>query len=128
MNPFTLRATILLIVLSAIIALMRYIPGTFGSESSVHVSIALHGFNLGYYLFTLFSHRFLVRSSERPGAAFTTAFMGMVTGKLLLTMAALGIHLYLVEEGRAIVGVGVFLLYMAYTILEVAYLQKVLRR
>ena len=128
MNSFTLRATILLIVLSGTIVLMQYLPGTSGSGTSFNVPIALHGFNLGYYVFTLFSHSYLVKSSERPGAAFTTAFMGMVTGKLLLTMAALGIYLYLVKEGRAVVGVGVFVLYMAYTILEVAYLQKVLRR
>jgi hypothetical protein len=128
MRSFFIKASILLLVLSGIIMGINSLALVTKEGANFRIPIVLHFFNLGYYLFTLFSHQQLIKSNEKPGAAFTTVFMGSVTLKLLLTMAALGIWLYFVKENRAIVGIGVFPLYIAYTILEVVDLQKTLRK
>lgn len=127
MTSFFIKATILLFILSGLILGVNSLSLVLNDGTIFRIPLVLHFFNLGYYIFTLFTHRQLIRSKEKPGAAFITVFMGSVTFKLLLTMAALGLWLYFVKEDRAIVGIGVFPLYIAYMVLEVVDLQMALR-
>lgn len=121
MNSFLVKLILLFLILSSMI---------FGLDAILKIEIptSLHFFNLGYLVFTLLSHRVLMKSNEQSGSRFTTAFMGSVTMKLLLTMAALGLYIYFADANKAVVGIGVFVIYMAYTVSEVAYMQKVLRK
>lgn len=88
----------------------------------------LHLFNVAYLALAIFTHSVLMKSSTKSGSRFVTAFMGMVTVKLLLTMAALGIFIYFNQESKVVVGIGVFIIYMFYTVFEVVVLQSELRK
>lgn len=98
------------------------------AATELHLPSALHLFNLAYFVLAMVAHRMLMKANSQSGARFITVFMGLVTVKLLFTLAALGIYLYLVKEDQAQVAIGVFIIYMAYTILEVVVMQSVLRR
>lgn len=121
MNSFIGKAVSMFFGLSALIFAIDAL-------SKLELPVSLHFFNLGYFIFTILAHRVLMKSNEVSGSRFTTAFMGIVTMKLLLTMASLGLYIYFSDDNKAAVGIGVFVIYMAYTTLEVVFMQKVLRK
>jgi len=121
MFSFLVRASVIFLVLSGIIFWLAKAPW-------IQLPTSLHIFNIAYFVLAIFTHSVLMRSTKKTGARFITAFMGMVTLKLLLTMAALGIYLYFFKENKVSLGIGVFVIYMAYTIFEVVFLQKELRK
>ena len=121
MRQFFLKAGLIYLVFNGLILLLQL-------TEIIVLPFDLYYFNLGYFLLALYIHSVLIKSSKKSGSQFIIAFMGMVTLKLLLTLAALGIYLYLVKENQAALGIGVFIIYMAYTIYEVLFLQSELRK
>ncbi|MCC6599682.1 MAG: hypothetical protein IT223_03305 [Crocinitomicaceae bacterium] len=74
---------------------------------------------LAYYLYTI-----MRRSEAKSPARFVSAFMGVISIKLLLTVTFLGIYIYFFREQKLALALGVFIIYIAYTLLIVKELRR----
>jgi hypothetical protein len=73
-------------------------------------------------------HRLMLRANQTSPQMFLTAFMAGVTVKLLTSLAFLTVYILKIKEQSKELGIALFIVYMAFTVLEALFMQGYLRK
>ncbi|NQX90679.1 MAG: hypothetical protein HRT74_00775, partial [Flavobacteriales bacterium] len=83
---------------------------------------------LGYALLNLLLFQFLEKGNKLSPARFVTAFQGAVGLKLLFSIGVVALGLYLVEDHRKTIAIGVMLIYAFFTVTLIRYWFRALKK
>lgn len=91
--------------------------------NTLHISL------LGLFMFgsSVLVHHFTIKASEESPRRFPTYFMAITGLKMLAYLVALGIYVFIFRTSAIPVVVGFLVLYVVYTVMEVASALKTLR-
>lgn len=64
-------------------------------------------------------YRYILKENQKSPRRFVTAFMASVTIKLLFTVGLVGVAVYFDKENKIVLAIGMFVIYIAYTLVLV---------
>lgn len=109
-----IAATVVLLSAAYGLSLVKTVP------AMLYVAILLIG-GLSWLLY-----RYILKENQKSPRRFVTAFMASVTIKLLFTAGLVGVAVYFDKENKIVLAIGMFVVYVAYTMVMVRSLtQKV---
>lgn len=99
------------------------------NETSALQFDTLHISLLGLFMFgsSVLVHYFTIKASEESPRRFPTYFMAITGLKMLAYLFALGAYVFIFRNAALPVVIGFLILYVVYTVLEVASAMKSLR-
>ncbi|MFZ4784896.1 MAG: hypothetical protein ACOYLH_05415 [Flavobacteriales bacterium] len=68
---------------------------------------------------SLLLYRYILKENQKSPRRFVTAFMASVTIKLLFTAGLVGVAVYFDKENKVVLALGMFVIYIAYTLVMV---------
>jgi hypothetical protein len=102
-----IAATVVLLSAAYGLSLVKTVP------AMLFVAILLIG-GLSWLLF-----RYILKENQKSPRRFVTAFMASVTIKLLFTAGLVGVAVYFDKENKVVLAIGMFVIYVAYTMVMV---------
>ena len=84
--------------------------------SPLQLPVVIFAAILGYALLSILLFKYLDASLKANPRRFATAIMGTTAIKMFVTMGFLGIYLYIDRSQKLTVALGVFAIYITYTI------------
>lgn len=102
-----IAATVVLLTGAYGLSLVKTVP------VMLYVAIALIG-GLSWLLY-----RYILKENQKSPRRFVTAFMASVTIKLLFTAGLVGVAVYFDKENKIVLAIGMFVVYVAYTMVMV---------
>jgi hypothetical protein len=119
--------TSFLLPVGAISILLIALAFALNSAGLVAVPVAMYYFIPAFGLMSFLLHQNVLRSNAKSPQRFVAAFMGATTIKLLVCAAFLGIYIYQKPEFKVQMALGVFAVYITFTIALIWSLTKVVR-
>ena len=102
-----IAATVVLLSAAYGLSLVKTVP------AMLYVAILLIG-GLSWLLY-----RYILKENQKKPRRFVTAFMASVTIKLLFTAGLVGVAVYFDKENKIVLAIGMFVVYVAYTMVMV---------
>lgn len=102
-----IAATLVLLSAAYGLSLVKTVP------AMLYVAILLIG-GLSWLLY-----RYILKENQKSPRRFVTAFMASVTIKLLFTAGLVGVAVYFDKENKIVLAIGMFVVYVAYTMVMV---------
>jgi hypothetical protein len=102
-----IAATVVLLSAAYGLSLVKTVP------AMLYVAIVLIG-GLSWLLY-----RYILKENQKSPRRFVTAFMASVTIKLLFTAGLVGVAVYFDKENKIVLAIGMFVVYVAYTMVMV---------
>ena len=111
-----------LLILSVLLLVLCY----YIFEEVFHISFfpVVPAFLAYFIIVTSLTHTILMKISSGEGSSFVNGFMGILTGKMILSLFFLAIWIYNDEQGRQVKAVSFVCSYILYSSLELYFLVK----